>query len=432
MPALGLDRVYARQPGERAHGVRFLESANPRGRQRAASHLYEDPVQCGPVFRKRVNRLQRHGGSAVQHQPVLASLAGEGQGTLLDRLAKSPHARVAGLPGHARTGMNVGGVASELGHHPGIRIRRHEHEQTPPHGAGHHGRGQGRIAAAGHGQRSIAGRDAPTFLDGQPERHTEEVTRLVGAGHVSGLVLDPECALAKGAGQLRGLHERRDLEAAAIHLGHGPVQLVHHGPVVGLGQAVGERMVVRVQVRAVTEEWMRLRIPQRRAARIGARRIQHPAEHVVLAVTRVARACVARVGPGAAKRKRLVRRRLVPAARADQPRDGRRGRGRWAAGRSFAAGAVVVFVASFGTSGRSFADAAGPADVFVASFGVAFTAGAVVVFVASAGAVGCFGAAVLAPFLAATLGAVLAVCVALGARVTSFSVRAHPAPRFPG
>ncbi len=75
-------------------------------------------------------------------------------------------------------------------------IGRDEHVERPVGGARDHRRGERGIAAGGDGEparaQAVAGRQPGDLQHAQIEHHPHEVARLVRAGHVAGLVLDPQ------------------------------------------------------------------------------------------------------------------------------------------------------------------------------------------------------------------------------------------------
>ena len=119
--------------------------------------------------------------------------------------------------------------ASITREHPGWRPLRHEHPQRPVGALGQRRRGHGRVAARGDRQRwPPAGDEAERLGGAQVQQDPGEVTALVAATDVAGLVLDPHrrrCASA----QIEVVGgERGDREAVADLAGEGDERRLGH------------------------------------------------------------------------------------------------------------------------------------------------------------------------------------------------------------
>ncbi len=217
--------------------------------------------------------------------------------------------RVAGLSRLALADLDLCAQAAEALHDRGLSAGRHEHEQATLGRAGHDGRRQARVAAAGDGQRGGGIRQAEVLRHAQAEHDTHQVPRLVRAGDVARLVLDPEAALRAEAElpvQAGGSHHGRGPEAVAVHGSDGLVELAHERHEALVAPAARACTVPRVEARAVAHEGVgvRARVP------VDGSRVQDASQNVV--------AVIAFDGCRAACRERLPD-HLGAAAPTDQP-----------------------------------------------------------------------------------------------------------------
>ncbi len=91
--------------------------------------------------------------TALDGEPVLVSLAREGQGAFLDRALEVVIGGVAGEAVGARADGDLGSERLQPAEHDGIGVRRDEHEQPPAAGRRDDRCGQRGVPAAGDGER---------------------------------------------------------------------------------------------------------------------------------------------------------------------------------------------------------------------------------------------------------------------------------------
>ena len=219
---------------------------------------------------------------------------------------------------------------AQPGHHGGIGVGRNEDVERPAGGAGDHRRGEGRVAAArdrewGRGRGRPSARTAHGLGDLELQQRAHEVTSLVRARHVPGLVLDPDTAgrrEAEAIAQLGGAGERRDAEAAPVDCRNGRIQALDEGHVLRVAPTQLARRVPGVKEGPVADEGVGL-VSLREGEPC---RIELPGQNVVDIV-------VSRRG-GAAQWNRLARRDAPAAPRALEPGTGPAGRAVRRIGRS--------------------------------------------------------------------------------------------------
>ena len=141
-----------------------------------------------------VDELPAQRGAALDGVAVEVALHREGHGAGRDGRQQPVVGGIAGLSWLALADLDLRAEAAQALDDRGLGAGRHEDEQAAPRGAGHDGRGQGGVAAAGDGQRRVGIGQAEVLGHAQAEHDAHEVARLVRAGDVAGLVLDPETA----------------------------------------------------------------------------------------------------------------------------------------------------------------------------------------------------------------------------------------------
>ena len=195
-------RLHAVQTGkatDQSRVQRDLEALEAGGRQGAAADLDDHAVDRLARRQELRQDLPDQGPAALQGQSVLRPLAGEGHVAAVDRLQEAEVGRVARLLRPTRAGDGFGSEGGQPAGHQRVGLDRHEGAEGEVGRAGDRGGGQRRVAAA----RDRQGRErawpgvVPIHLPSapaqrRPQAEPEQVTHLVRAGHVAGLVLDPE------------------------------------------------------------------------------------------------------------------------------------------------------------------------------------------------------------------------------------------------
>ena len=129
--------------------------------------------------------------------------------------------RVAGHAGLARAGRDVGAELVEPLEHERVGVDGDEDaERAPARGGDDRGRQRGVAAARDRELAALAGAgEAEPLGDLEADEDAEQVARLVRAGDVAGLVLDPDAAVRREPELPRQLvrpGERRHGEAVAV------------------------------------------------------------------------------------------------------------------------------------------------------------------------------------------------------------------------
>ena len=258
-----LHGVDGGHPAERAQVRRLAQRLDAGAGQRSPADLDDQVIQGAALARQIGHELVAEGLAALDGQPVLRALGGERQRPPRQLLPQPQVRRVAERAGRARADDHRGLEFAQPGGQAGVGVGRDEHGQPPAAGPGHHGRGQGRVPAAGDGQLPAAGgvEQTAALHDRQVDEHAHQVAALVRARHVAGLVLDPHPAgggEGQGLAQFRAAEERRGAEPVPVHGGDRRVERGDQVAVAGVGQAAGPGHVVGVHERAVAQERVRL------------------------------------------------------------------------------------------------------------------------------------------------------------------------------
>ena len=299
--ALGLDGVDLRRGGDRAELRGLAQAADAGAREGAAADLDHEPVERdaggGELPAERLAALDR--------EPVQVALAGERERAPGHGLEQAVVGRVAGDAGPAGADLDLCAQRLEPGEHGGVRVGGDEDLQRPAAGRRDDRRGERGVAAGGDREVGPVVRQAEPLGDLEPDQDAEEVARLVRAGDVARLVLDPDPAAggeAEPVGELLGTRERRLDEAVPVDARDLAVERADDVDEL----VVAEPEAVRVQQVAVADERVRLVAPLRE---------RDPGE-VELAPEDVVD--VAGAGVRAEERVRVVRLRDPAAARANQ------------------------------------------------------------------------------------------------------------------
>ncbi len=191
----GLDRVESRPPGDEAGPCGLVEGEGLRGGQRPATDLDDEPVEGHAPLGELVDHLPAQGCAALDDEAVLVALAGERDRTRVDGRSAAGHSL------DRRSGRSPGTAPRPCASRSARRARigvsasgRHEDQQPAPRRAGDDGGSQGGVAAAGDGQGPARVHGLQRLGDAELEHDRHEVPRLVRAGHVARLVLDPDAA----------------------------------------------------------------------------------------------------------------------------------------------------------------------------------------------------------------------------------------------
>ena len=236
-PATGrLDGVEAGQADDGAGGQGLLEGEGLGGCERPATDLDDEPIEGHAVVGELVDELPAERRAALDDEPVLVALAGERHGAVLDRRLEREVRMGSPACARLRAGRRV--TVAPRSRQPvedgRLGVGRHEDEQVAPRGAGDDGRGQGRVAAAGDGQRPRRVEPGDRLGHAQLEHDAHQVAGLVRAGDVAGLVLDParrpagrgRGARASAAARANGVVRKPWPSTAAIAV----VELARPGP----------------------------------------------------------------------------------------------------------------------------------------------------------------------------------------------------------
>ena len=276
------------------------EGLGATARQCPAPDLDDEVVEVGPAAGQVGHHLVPDRLATLYGQAVLVALARKGQCPGVDLLAQPD---VGGVAGHARRAGahdHIGPQVAEAVDDPGVGVDRYEHAQAPATGGRDHGRGQGGVAATGDGQIGPVARTGQPQAFGHLEvqEHTHQVPRLVRAGDVAGLVLDPHPAAtlkAQALGEVLAALEGRGPKTNAVHGGDGTVEALDQGQELLVRHPARHGAVVAVQEGPVPGERLGPRPVPRREAHPG--RVEGPDQDVVN---------VTLTGPGAAEGVRLV------------------------------------------------------------------------------------------------------------------------------
>ena len=211
----------------RPRGLRAGIGLHAGAGQRAATDLHHQVVQ-------RRGADAQHLAAPASAPPSMARpfwlpWQQKGNAPLCQRLAEVAHAGVALLAGLARACDHRGAQRVRGAPAPRARHRAARNLQCPRGGARQHGRGQRGVAATGDRQRrlrsgAVAARAA--FDDRQVQQDAHQVARLVRAGHVAGLVLDPHLQ-PQPLAQRRRAAEGRDGESRGRRPRRWLVQPLH-------------------------------------------------------------------------------------------------------------------------------------------------------------------------------------------------------------
>ena len=202
--------------------------------------------------------------AALDGEPVQVALAGERERALGERLEEPVHGRVAG-DALARAGRRSTSAPSCSSRSSTARlgVDRDEHAQTAPPAAATTAAASAALPqlAIARSRRSARALRPSSLGDLELEQDAEQVPRLVRAGDVAGLVLDPDAAGSREAepvAELVAARERRDREAVAVDRGDAVVEPAHERAERLVADASVARDVVGVEERPVADERVRL------------------------------------------------------------------------------------------------------------------------------------------------------------------------------